>query len=302
MGSDKSSRIRQISGIPKNVIAERESFMRTYLKKGFELTEELMQENQKLRSELAQLQSDNARLYAQIASEDAIRELLNTIETLEKERNALIERSQELKRASEKYEDRNLQIEAELNDLTNLYVAAFQLHGTMSLRHVVRHIGDLLFQFIGVSSYAIYLGAPEGRRIEPIGWAGCDESVLKVETVGKGVIGEVYLTGVPKIEDEAGSGGTVDAPLAAVPLMVDEQVVGVISVIGLHGHKTKWESVDKELFKLLGVHACTALIAANLYDKEQGPMAALAGIRKKLAREGPGTNWAVIFSDRDERA
>ncbi|MBN1655115.1 MAG: GAF domain-containing protein [Deltaproteobacteria bacterium] len=276
--------------------------MRAYLKRGFEITEDLLRENQKLRHDLAQVQADNARLYAQVASEDAIRELLTTIEGLEKERNALIERSQELKRASEQYEDRNLQIESELNDLTNLYVAAFQLHGTMSLKHVVRHIGDLLFQFIGVSSYVIYLGEPDRNLIRPIGWTGCDEAALKPEAVGQGMIGEVYLTGVPRIDDETIFGGTVESPVAVIPLMVDDQVIGVISVIGLHGHKTKWASVDKELFKLLGVHACTALIAANLYDREKGPMAALAGIREKLAREGPGTNWAGVVSERDKRA
>lgn len=298
MASNKIQNIKRNSGIPKNIIEGREKFMRTFLKRGFELTEEVLQENQKLRDEYAQLETDNARLRAQIASEDAIRDLLNKIEGLEKERSILLERSQELKKVKEQHEDRNLQIETELNDLTNLYVASFQLHGTMSLRHVVRHIGDLLFQFIGVRTFIVYLGKSNSKIIEPIGWAGCKEKPPVVEQSGNTLLVEVYLTGKPYMQDDTTSGGTVDTPLAAIPLMVDGEVVGVISVVDLHEHKKKWASVDKELFRLLGVHACTALIAANLYNKEYGPMGALSGIQEKLELEGPGTDWEVIFSDK----
>ena len=68
------------SDLPMDLIKERESFVRSFLKKGVEYTEHLLQENAQLRDDLSRIQDDNTRLRAQIASDDAIRDLLRTVE------------------------------------------------------------------------------------------------------------------------------------------------------------------------------------------------------------------------------
>jgi hypothetical protein len=288
MSSEKQRSKRTTSGIPPEVVKERENFVRTVLRKGVEFTEELLRENQRYGQELAKLQTENARLRAQIASEDAIRELLGTIEVLEKERSNLLERSRELEKTSEKYEDRYLQIERELNDLASLYVASFQLHGTLSPRRVLEHIGDLLDQFIGAKTSVLYIIHPERKVAEPVAWAKIEESMLKPVPLGEGIVGEVCLTGVPMIRHDTAAGGTVEKPLAVIPVTAEGQTVGVISVIELLQQKQQWEALDEELFKLLGAHASSALIASNLYDRDKGPLVALDGIRFKLPENSTG--------------
>lgn len=289
MGSETQRGKAATSGVPPELIRERETFVRTVLRKGVEFTEELLRENQRYGQELNQLQTENARLRAQLASEDAIRELLGTIEILEKERSSLLARSKELERTSEKYEGRYLQMEKELNDLASLYVASFQLHGTLSPRHVLEHIGDLLDQFIGAKTSVLYIIQTNRKFAEPVAWSKIDESLLKPVSLDEGAVGEVCLTGVLTIRKET-SGGTIENPLAIVPLTADGKTVGVISVIELLQQKQQWEPVDEELFKLLGAHACTALIAANLYDRGEGadPLAALHGLRSRLPEKSTG--------------
>jgi hypothetical protein len=78
---------------PPDLHAERETFVRNFLHKGVELTEDLIRENRGLESQLRHYQEENVRLRAQLASDDAIRELLSTIETLQQERTGLLNSS-----------------------------------------------------------------------------------------------------------------------------------------------------------------------------------------------------------------
>ena len=97
---------RRTSDAPVDLTKEREAFVRTFLRKGVELTEDLLRENQELQSEMSRLQIDNARLRAQVASDDAIRELLRTVDALEQEKKDLMSRSRELEQATRKHQGR----------------------------------------------------------------------------------------------------------------------------------------------------------------------------------------------------
>jgi prefoldin subunit 5 len=270
---------------PADLRAERETFVRNFLHKGVELTEDLIRENQGLEQQVRHLQDDNARLRAQLASNDAIRELLVTIENLERERKSLLNRSDELERAFQQHEQRHTEVENELNDLASLYVASFQLSGTLSVGRVVRHMCELLEQLVGAQSFVIYIVSPDGKRGLPVGSRGQGEVAgLPSVSVEDGVIGDVCLTGVPRISDpqQAGKEGE---PIAVLPLVFDTEVVGIIAISKLLPHKRGWVRVDDELFKLLSAHGATALIAANLYAIEGGPRAALRDVFVRMERE-----------------
>lgn len=269
------------SDVPPDLQKERESFVRTFLKRGVEITEELIRENQELRGDLSQLQDENARLRAQIASEDAIRDLLATVETLERERRSLLSRSEELQRTTQTHEDRYAQMEQEINDLASLYVASNQLNGTLALRRVVRHIQELLEQLIGAKAFVIYV-MQQDRMLVPIASQGLDEASLGPLVVGEGRVGDAVLTGLVFIEPDASMAGSLERPLVAIPLITDGHAVGAIAVVQLFEQKRGWAPVDVELFKLLGAQASTALIAASLYPVEEGPLPALADIQEKL--------------------
>ncbi|HKP59175.1 MAG TPA: GAF domain-containing protein [Polyangiales bacterium] len=255
--------------------AERETFVRNFLHKGVELTEDLIRENRGLELQVQKYQEENGRLRAQLASNDAIRELLTTIESLQQERTGLLNRSDELEKQHEVTRERYSQVEQELNDLASLYVASFQLSATLSVRRVVRHICELLEQLVGAQSFVVYVVSADGKKVLPIGSRGKDKTkILPVLSAEEGPIGDVCLTGVPRTfsPDDPRDPGD---PIALLPLIFDSEVVGVIAVDSLLPHKRSWARVDEELFKLLSAHGATALIAANLYEKQAGPRAAL---------------------------
>ena len=274
--------------------AERETFVRNFLHKGVELTEDLIRENRGLESQMRQFQEENVRLRAQLASNDAIRELLTTIESLQQERTGLLNRSDELEKQHEVHLERYSQVEQELNDLASLYVASFQLSATLSVRRVVRHICELLEQLVGAQSFVVYVVSEDGKRASPIGSRGRDKKTLQTLSAEEGSIGDVCLTGVARMfaPDDARD---PDDPIALLPLVFDQEVVGIIAVDSLLPHKRSWARVDEELFKLLSAHGATALIAANLYEKQTGPRGALRDVfehadDREQVRQTPSLN------------
>ncbi len=280
------------SDAPPDLRAERETFVRTFLHKGVELTEDLLRENQGLEAEARRLRDENTRLRAQLASNDAIRELLTTVEALERERNSLLNRSDELENAARQTEARYRNVEQELNDLASLYVASFQLSNTLSVRRVLRHLCELLEQLIGAQSFAIYVLSIDGKRARLLSGRGKAADGVDELPVDDASFLDACLTGVPKIHEleERDAAAARAAPLAVLPLSFDGEVVGVITIHELLSHKRCWALVDRELFKLVCAHGAAALIAANLYEAEAGPRAALDGVVAHAAQVAQSLN------------
>jgi len=263
--------------------SEREAFVKNYLRKGVELTEQLLRENEELRTALAEQREHNTNLTAQVRSDDAIRDLIRTVERLEQEKRSLLDRSAQLEQASRRYEGRYTAIEQELNDLANLYVASFQLHSTLNAVHVVQHIKELLAQLVGAERFVVYLLTPDGTQAVPVGFEGVGEADLAPLAVGQGAIGRVCATGVSSVKQGDPLGhGSFDEPLAVLPMMVDNQTVGAIAILSLLEQKHAWVQVDQELFHLLGSHAGAALLAAHLYQKHPDPLVAMGGLVENL--------------------
>lgn len=283
MGSeDDDNREQRASDVPLDLIKERDAFVRSFLKKGVEYTEQLLRENGELRDELDQLRDDNVSLRAQIASDDAIRELLSTVEELRKERDRLAQRSQRLEGAEKEHAGRQEKIEQEINDLANLYVAGFQLHASLSPRRVVRHVCDMLGQLVGAEAFVLYL-VDENKKVVPLAHEGLEEAPGTLDS-GVGQVGEAILTMLPIIRERDLHGGSLEDPVAVIPLTAEGRAVGAISVVRVLEQKNEWANVDHELFQLIGHQAAVAMIAANLYDTDKGPLEALRGLSEKLGQ------------------
>jgi hypothetical protein len=284
MSDGDDNRGERTSDRPVDLSRERESFVRTFLRKGVELTESLIEENKALRQEIGEAQHEIARLRAQVASDDAIRDLLRKIESLELERRELMNRSRELAETSKKSETRNVEVEQELHDLANLYIASSHLHSTLSARGVVRHLKELLQQLVGAEAYVIYLFDADGRIARPIAMDGLDPSVVADVKPGEGPIGDVLITNLPRISERVSEKGSFDAPLAVLPILVRDRAVGAIAILSVFRQKAVWAAVDRELFNLLGSHAGTALISASLFAGVQDPIEALRALHEQLSQ------------------
>lgn len=248
-----------------DLIEQRERFIQTFFRRGAELTEELIQEDAKLRKRLSDLEQENARLRAHVASDDAIRDLLAKIERLEKEKHELLSRFHDVEQFSTEHAERVADIEAENAKLASLYVASYQLHSTLDLPTVVRRIKELLAQFVGARALAIYVADPDRDAVVPIASEGVPPSSLHAVRGGEGAIGEAYSTGRAQWVEGDSTSGTVERPAACIPLRLADQPAGVIVVFATFEQKPSFVDVDFELFKLLGAHAAWAIVASRLF-------------------------------------
>ncbi|MBX7192575.1 MAG: GAF domain-containing protein [Sandaracinaceae bacterium] len=277
------------SDVPADLGHEREVLVRQFLRRGFEITESMLTENERLRDQLERMREENARLRAQLASDDAIRDLIRRIDALEVERRELLARSDELAESSRENERRSTEVEAELHDLANLYIASSHLHSTLSLKRVVRHLAELLQQLVGAERFAIFVTDPDGKRAQPLHAEGLGE-VEPIE-VGQGTVGLVMAMRLPRIEDQPHPAGSLETPVATVPMLVRDVCVGAIAVASVFPQKERWAAVDHEFLGLLGSHGGAALIAATLYADRfpegaaPDPRLALRHIHEQLARQ-----------------
>jgi len=280
------------SDAPADLGREREVLVRQFLRRGFEITESMLSENQALRDQLDRARDENTRLRSQLASNDAIRDLIGRIDMLEVERKELLVRSDELAETSREFERKSAEIETELHDLANLYIASSHLHSTLALRRVVRHLVELLQQLVGAERFGIYVVDPDGRHARAIHSEGL--GTLPTVIVGEGAVGLVMAMRLARIEDGPHPAGTLDSPVAAVPMLVRDVCVGAIVVTSVFAQKERWAGVDHEFLGLLGSHGGSALIAATLYADRfpdparlPAPREAARHLHEQLARQAP---------------
>ena len=245
----------------------REEFLQTFFKKGAEFTGDLLLENERLRYRLAGVESEIENLKRHLGKESAVQELMKRLAHAEKEKQDLLQRFERAEAVSRQYHERHAEVERELNELASLYVASFQLHSTLDLRSVLRNIHELLQQLVGAAVFAVFLADDKRRELGVILHEGMDGAKLPSVAAGVGPIGRAFTSGEMYVAESVVEPAGHEAPLACIPMRVEERVVGVIAVFRLLPQKTRFESVDFELFKLLGAHAATALVGARLYSR-----------------------------------
>ncbi|MFO8070935.1 MAG: GAF domain-containing protein [Polyangia bacterium] len=254
----------------------REQFLETFFRKGAEFTNELLDEVGNLRARIDQLTEENAALRHQLASDDAIRELLVKIEELEREKSSLRGRAKNATEESLDYKERYSEVERELDAMANLYVASYQLHSTLRPAEVLSIIEQLLMQFVGAASFAIYLrtDTADAHVLQPAHTFECERVRGNEVRWGEGPIGEAAETQVHsvrdpnKVEDEG-------SPLACIPMVLAQETIGVIAVYDLLEQKTEFVEIDFELFRLLALHSASAIVGAGLLSSSDGVGCAL---------------------------
>jgi hypothetical protein len=151
----------------------------------------------------------------------------------------------------------------------------------------MRNVKELLMQLVGVRSLAVYFVEDSERKLVPIASEGVDLGSLPEVPLSDGATGSVlaavvertYLTGVPHIAE----GEAIAAPAACIPLQLEDRAVGAIVVYALLGHKKRFVTVDRELFKLLGSHAGGALVGAYLWGKGDERLPSAEALREICA-------------------
>jgi len=264
MTKDKKSRAGGSDAPGPDLRDERDQFLRKFTR-GAKLTEEFLAEHERLETRLRDLEAENAGLRAKVEADHAVRELLGKIAELESEKRDLLSRFRRAEAITSEFTARVQEVESEFANLANLFVASNQLHSSMSPRGVTRRIKEVLAQLVGAEKYCVYLTNPEGTELVPIASEGVPGSSLLTVRIEGSHHGEVFKSGAAKVSEADPSSGSIDVPAALIPLSVDEKVVGVIAIFSTLAQKKRFDTVDFELFKLLGQHAAAALVSASLF-------------------------------------
>ena len=279
MDDDSSNKTARPS--PADLTREREAFVRTFLRKGVEFTEELLRENDDLQARVAMLETDNAALRAQVKSDDAMRDVLRTIERLEQEKRSLLDRSSQLEQLTRRHEGRYAAIEQELNDLANLYVASFQLHSSLKPGNVLQHIKELLAQLVGAERFCVYVLSDDGTQAVPVGSEGRSRASSCRIKVGQGARRRRLRDGRSSVKqgDPARRGHARATAGRDLPMQVDDQTVGVISIVSAaRAEDTPGSRSIRSCSICSASHAAAALLAAHLYQRQPDLLSALAGL------------------------
>jgi chromosome segregation ATPase len=252
-------------------------------------THSLLRENEKLRAMSTALESDKRRLELEIieardvldqreelrsavASFNSARsELLNELAGAKRERDGATQELDRLRakfddvaQENEKYVTQYHQIEHHSSNLSNLYVASYQLHSSVDRRTVLDTIQEIVVNLIGSEEVAILEADAETGDFRMVASFGVDAARLNRANSGHAQIVKRIAAGELFIDDVAGN--AEDALTALVPLKIEDRVIGAIVVFRLLEHKQGLQPVDHELFELLSVHASTALYCANLHE------------------------------------
>ncbi len=253
------------------------------LKKSADFTKELLQENEKLRLLLVEVEKTH-RLAAQNPDgrEKLGVELLARIHSLEEENRSFRKQLFELEDENRCFADRYLEIEDENNNLTNLYVASYRLHSTLDIEEVVKIVLEIVIDLIGAEVFALYMLEREGV-LQAVAAEGVPPEQVPPCTVGRGRLGEAVLVSEATCWEPKGS-DDLTQPIVVIPLQIQKRTLGAIALFKLFEQKQGFSALDHELFNVLGGHASTAILAARLYSQSERKLNTIHGFLDLLAQ------------------
>src|SRR5258708_12620549 len=113
---------------------------------------QLLQEHEDLRVGFAQLENENARMREEASK------LRQDLDTRRQEEEALHEKLMSIREESQDYMRRFSELESSNANLANLYVASYQLHGTLDRQAVLNAIQEIVVNLVGSEQFGIFEG------------------------------------------------------------------------------------------------------------------------------------------------
>jgi hypothetical protein len=157
------------------------------------------------------------------------------------------------------------QLQEQTNNLANLYVATYRLHGTLERRDVLESIREIVANLIGSEEMALFDVDWADQALLLIDSNGLDPARYQSVALNAGLIGAAVRTGKPLVVENQVRGPGEEALTAVIPLQLAGAVTGVIAIFRLLPQKSKFEDLDRELFDLLASHAAMALHCTQLH-------------------------------------
>jgi len=266
-----------------NLFHRGEEFL-SILKRGAEFTKELLQENERLRRQMLEIESEQHTAVQNPDDWSKLRvELLGRIASLEAENHSFREQLLDVEEENRRFADRYVEIEEENNNLANLYVASYQLHSTLDLDEVLKIVIEIVINLIGAEAFAVYLIDGRDEVLQVVAAEGVEDGQIPACRLGSGTLGKAVTSA------ETTCWGTTRSddftrPIVVIPLQIQKRPIGAIAIFSLLQQKDGFSALDHELFNLLGGHAATAIFAARLYSQSERKLSTIQGFLDLLAQ------------------
>ncbi len=222
-------------------------------------SEDLQKSYEALKALTSTLEAEKGRLQEQLIA------LRDDLDRRERDRERLEKELAEIHNRSRRFTEQYAEVELQNSNLANLYVASYRLHGTLDQQEVLSAISEIVANLIGSEELAVYETSADGSTLELLTAVGLSPDAWRRLKVGEGPIGRVAQTGETYVAPPDRAGAPPDGLTACIALKLDSRVTGVIAIFRLLPQKARLETVDFELFDLLGTHAATALYCTRLH-------------------------------------
>ena len=226
--------------------------------------EDTVGEARRLHGLVVALKSSKALLEEQVIALQA------EVEREKEERERLQAEMGRTEEKDQRFTEQFALIEQMNTKLANLYVASYQLHGTLDRAVVLDNIRQIVANLVGSEEMGVFEVDREKGTLALIDSSGITDSDFAPFPVGQGLIGRVAETGETWIVGEGSSDGALsreESLTACIPLRLEDRILGVISIFRLLPQKSGVEALDRELFDLLALHAGMALYCTSLHAR-----------------------------------
>ena len=205
---------------------------------------------------------------------------------LREENSRLEERIRELEQENLDFAQQMLRTEDLNNNLTNLYIASSRLHSVLERPQVIEIIREIIINFVGAEKFALLLRSPEGAGLRFEMGEGFAAGGFPAVAVGAGILGRAVAEASPFFVEGTVTSGSDDPlqPLAAIPLTIHGETLGVLAVYRLFIQKERFEAIDFQLFSMLAEHAATALFSSSLYTASERKRQTYQGLMDLLLK------------------
>jgi hypothetical protein len=174
------------------------------------------------------------------------------------ERERLRARLEEIEAENQRVCDEYVSIQEKSTELAQLYVALERIHGGLSRAETLAALQEIVINVIGSEELAVFerlgdkLVLVQSFGVDPEPWR---ELPAEGGAIGAAAAGKLWVAGRDGVKPGSGE----DDLTAAIPLRFGRDVVGVVAVFRLLGHKPVLGETDQLLFELISTHAGLAL-------------------------------------------
>ncbi|MFK5927052.1 MAG: response regulator [Desulfuromusa sp.] len=198
--------------------------------------------------------------------------LENECSRLRTEQDDALSRIGELEQENLDFANQLVQVEDVNNNLTNLYIASSRLHSTLDREETLEIIKEVVINFVGAEKFAVFLFDKTTEQLHFETGEGFDvnENFPNIP-LGEGVLGKTAAAAENYFYKGSISEGSDDLlePIVAIPLMIHGKMIGLLAIYRLFIQKEQLESIDYQLFSMLGEHAASALFSSTLYGHSE---------------------------------